>query len=337
MSSPAGWYPDPGGQPKTFRYWDGKVWSAATTQNPNTPPPTQSLVGTGAGQTPPPGPAFGHQGYQGYQQGYGQGQVPQGYGQTYGSQGLGGQGAAYAGYQQPTKPRSAKGWWIGAIAVVVVLVVVVVIAVRALASGNGPLSGTNPAGPGSENPCPTVNATASPEPHPNDGRVHGGPISYPELGFPWGAPTGQDSRLPFGSDVHKQEVLVQGNYNSAGDSWVASVLVGRLQAGDGFFTPHQGSQIVVKCILGAFYGNAEVNSDVTIDQKATIDGHDAWVVESQLSFDIQGLQTKGELLIVAIVAADQTSSGIYYASIPDTTPELVAPARNALRQLRVDG
>jgi hypothetical protein len=118
---------------------------------------------------------------------------------------------------------------------------------------------------------------------------------------------------------------------------VASVLVGQLQAGDGFFTPEQGSQIVVKCILGKFYGNNPVQSDVKVNKATTIDGHDAWVVESQLSFDIKGLQTKGELLLVAIVAAGDESSGLYYASIPDTTPQLVQPARDALKQLKVDG
>jgi len=60
------------------------------------------------------------------------------------------------------------------------------------------------------------------------------------------------------------------------------------------------------------------------------------VVESKLSFDIAGLQTKGELLIVAIVSAGATS-GLYYASIPDSRPELVAPARKALAELTVDG
>jgi hypothetical protein len=59
-------------------------------------------------------------------------------------------------------------------------------------------------------------------------------------------------------------------------------------------------------------------------------------VESQLSFDIAGLETKGELIIVAIVSAG-TKSGLYYATIPDTRPELVQPARDALKQLQVDG
>ena len=59
-------------------------------------------------------------------------------------------------------------------------------------------------------------------------------------------------------------------------------------------------------------------------------------MESQLTFDIAGLETKGELLIVAIVSAGNRS-GLYYATIPDTTPELVQPARDALKQLQVDG
>jgi hypothetical protein len=59
-------------------------------------------------------------------------------------------------------------------------------------------------------------------------------------------------------------------------------------------------------------------------------------VESQLTFDIPGLEATGELLIVAIVSGGNRS-GLYYASIPDTTPELVQPARDTLNQLQVDG
>jgi peptide subunit release factor RF-3 len=92
----------------------------------------------------------------------------------------------------------------------------------------------------------------------------------------------------------------------------------------------------VKCILGAFYGNNPVTSDVKVNKAMTIDGHDGWVVESQLSFDIPGLKAKGELLIVAIVTA-KDSSGLYYASIPDNAPELIPPARQSLAHLKVDG
>ena len=113
------------------------------------------------------------------------------------------------------------------------------------------------------------------------------------------------------------------------------MLVGELQAGDGFFTPEQGSQIVVKCILGQVLRRTTRSTPTSRNTAAEIDGHQAWIVESQLTFDIKGLKTKGELLIVAIVAGD-TRTGLFYASIPDTTPELVAPARQALAQLTVD-
>ena len=141
--------------------------------------------------------------------------------------------------------------------------------------------------------------------------------------------------MPFGVDAVIRTVTVEPDY-APNSHWVASVLVAELQAGDGFFTPEQGSQIVVKCILGEFYGNNPVTSEVRKNEKATIDGREAWIVESQLSFDIPNLRTKGELLIVAIVSAGNRS-GIFYASIPDTTPELVQPARDALQALKVDG
>ncbi len=242
-------------------------------------------------------------------------------------------GSAYANYQQVQKKRSPIGWWLAGGALVLVIVVVAIIAIRAVGSGGG-ISGV-PSGQSSQDVCPAEkNETVEPSSRPNDGRVHGGPLSYPQLGSPWGAPEGEN-RVPFGSDVQSQSVTTQAAYQ-VGKTWVASVLVGELQAGDGFFTPEEGSQIVVKCILGRFYDDNPVTSDVQVNEKATIDGHEAWIVESKLSFDIKGLDTKGELLIVAIVANGATS-GLYYASIPNDHPELVPPARKALEDLQVDG
>lgn len=264
---------------------------------------------------------------------YGQQGNPYGQ-QGYGAYGAYGQGSAYANYQQVTKKKSSAGWWIGAAALVLVIIVVAVVVIRGAATGSGPIA--NPGGgQATQDVCPTAEtSTQDPQPDPNDGRVHGGPVSYPQLGSPWGGPT-TEFRVPFGNDVLSQTVTVEPDY-APNNSWVASVLVGELQAGDGFYTPEQGSQIVVKCILGEFYGKNQVTSDVTVNKAAKIDGKDGWIVESQLSFDIPNLKTKGELLIVAIVTTGSTA-GLFYASIPDTRPELVKPARDALAQLKVDG
>jgi hypothetical protein len=320
VSANPGWYPDPGGGQGLFRYWDGKAWSAAVSPNPSAPPPSQGLIGPGT-------PQQGGQPYgQGGQPAYGQSP----YGQDYGS--------AYANYQELQKKKSPSGWWIAGAALVIVIIVVAVMAIRAVTGGDTGTTGGGPVTQPSQDACPPE-TSASPEApvsHPADGRVHGGPLSYPQLGSPWGPPQAPPNPVPFGSDVQNQWVLDQLNYDGAGNNWVASILVGELQAGDGFFTPEQGSQIVVKCILGAFYGDHPVNSDVKVNEKTTIDGHDAWLVESQLTFDIPRLEAKGELLIVVIVSAGNRS-GLYYASIPDTMPELVQPARDALKQLQVDG
>jgi Protein of unknown function (DUF2510) len=349
VSANPGWYPDPGGGQGLFRYWDGKAWSAATTPNPSAPPPSQGLVGGGT-------PQQGSQPYgQAGQAAYGQsGQPPSGQsgqpasgqsgqpasgesGQpTYGQSAYDPNYSAYANYQELQEKKSPIGWWIAGGALVIVIIVVAVLAIRAVTGGDTGTSGSPVAQP-SQDACPPENTASAEAPtsHPADGRVHGGPVSYPQLGPPWGAPQ-TDSRVPFGSDVQSQLVPVETNYDGQGANWVASILVGELQAGDGFFTPEQGAQIVVKCILGKFYGDNPVKSNVTVNEKATIDGHEGWLVESQLTFDIEGLETKGELLIVAIVSAGNRS-GLYYASIPDTTPELVQPARESLAQLQVDG
>ncbi len=365
MSANAGWYPDPGGGQGLYRYWDGAAWSAATTGEPSSAPPPQGIVnpGSAAGTTGATAHANygtgaygqGSSGQGGYGQGgYGQGGYGQGgYGQT-GAQGAYGQasyGQGGQGGQQPLggggpgqaplprlrRQRSGTLWWVGAAVLALVLVVVAVVAIRQ-ATGGSTTAGGGPSGQSSENVCP-ADRSDSPSAAPsttNDGRVHGGPVSYPELGSPWEAPTGEN-RVPFGLNVLSQNVLVESNYDGSGSNWVASITVGELQAGDGFFTPEQGSQIVVRCILGKFYGDNPVNSDVVENKATTIDGHEAWLVESRLTFDIPGLQTKGERLIVAIVQAGPERSGLYYASIPDTTPQLLDPAREALANLTVDG
>lgn len=336
MSTQAGWYPDPGGVANLYRYWDGQAWSAATSPNPQAPPPAQGLVqgmqggpqAGGYGQA-----ASGQPGWSG-QQPYGQNAGGQ---NAYGQNAYGqGQPGAYASFQSTQQRKSPVGWWIAAAALLVVIVVVGVIAVRAIGGSSG---GGTSGGPGqsSQDVCPRSSAdpsTDQPNADPNDGRVHGGPISYPRLGAPWGAPA-PDERVPFGRDVQKQDVMDQSNYDGKGRSWVASILVAELMAGDGFYTPEQGAQIVVRCILGEFYGDAEVRSDVKVNKALTVDGREGWLVESQLSFDIPGLTAKGELLIVAVVNAGATS-GLYYASIPDTKPELVKPARDTLAALSVD-
>lgn len=338
MSSQAGWYPDPGGQHGLYRYWDGNAWSAATTTNPQSGPPSQGIVQGASGQNQAGGQSDGQSSYgqssygQSYgQQGAGQ-QSGQGYGYDYGQQANPYSQTYSGGGAGPQRRRSTKAWWIAAAAVVLALVVVGVLGIRQLVRNVA--GGGDPGGQPTTQLCPTSSLDPSPPAHANDGRVHGGALSFPQLPPPWNPPQ-PDDRVPFARDVMEQSVMVHANYQGQ-NSWVASVLVAELIAGDGFFTPQQGSEIVVKCVTGTFYGTGtQVARDDQVNKATKVDGKDAWLVESHLTFDIPNLPTKGELLIVLIVATGDATSSLFYASVPDDSPQYVQPARDAMANLKV--
>lgn len=295
-----------------YRYWNGQTWSAALSPDPGAAPPKEALGSVAPGSRSP---------------GTAPGTAPLGSGQPAGGYGAG--TGATAGRNRST------GAVIALIAGVIVIAVVAVLGIRWIGETTG-ISGGSPGGQQTSETCPTSDeGSDSPEPQPNDGRVHGGQLSYPMLGSPWTPPT-TEFRVPFGRGVLSQTVTIEPNYNNRGNSWVASVVIGRLLAGDGFFTPEQGSEIVVKCIVGAFYDNADVSRNDVKNEAMEVDGKDAWIVESNLGFELEGLEAKGELLIVVIVQTSETSSSLFYASIPDNAPDQVGPAREALANLAVD-
>lgn len=323
-----GWYTDPGGQPGMFRWWDGGQWTPTLSADPAAPPPA-------FGQPTPPGTP-GRPGGQGMgaplQGGGSQPLLPM-------RESAAGAGTPASGYyDQADQRRSGRGPLL-VLGIVGVLLVALVVGGFNLITGNlNPFGG----GPGpASNPtadvCPRQRPqTESPQPHVNPaGRVQGGKLSYPRLGGPWG-PVAEETRVPFGRDVYGQSVPIETNYDGRGSSWVASLVVGELVAGDGFFSPQQGSEIVTRCVLGVFYGDAQVERRDVRNEAASVGGKDAWLVEMHLSFDIRGLREKGETAIILIVATGEDSSSLYYASIPDSRPDLLDQARRVQTQLRVE-
>ncbi len=272
MAAPApGWYPDPGGSPGRYRYWDGRTWSA---------------------ETSPQSPA-------------------------------------------PARGRPPIRWLVGAGVGLVVAVLVAVLVIRSLAGGPSAAESPTPGAPPASASCPLPDS-AEPTSRPSvagDGRVRGGPLSYPMLPGPWSPPE-TENRLSFGHDIAAQWVTVDTNAKT-GDLWAAIVLISELRSGDGFFGPQQAAHLMAGCITGSLYGDNEVRSDPKIDKSVVVDGHPAWLLESRLSYQVDGLKTKGETMIIVIVDAGG-STGLFYAGLPDSGPEFVDPARQAWRELRVE-
>jgi hypothetical protein len=218
----------------------------------------------------------------------------------------------------------------------VVLVVVAVLVLRNLfgPTVSGPDPGPNPST--STEVCPdAVVETATPPPAQTGDRVRSGALSYTRLPEPFSAPT-WDSRVPFGRDVQSQDATVEQNAQGQ-QTWVAAVLVARLLAGDGFFGPEQGAKVVAECVTGKFYGNAAVERADSRNEATTVDGRSAWLIEAHLTFSLPDIETTGETMVIVVVETVTGEAGLFYASIPDTSPEFMPAARAAQSTLAVDG
>ena len=203
-----------------------------------------------------------------------------------------GQQTAYANYQEIQKKKSPIGWWIGGAALVVAIIVIAVIAIRAIGGEIG-VTGQPPAGLPRRTPARprrrrrltrtrtpmTAGCTADRSPIPGSAPLGG------RRSLTTGCPSAATSRY--------QEVTVEPNYDGDGNSWVA-VGAGRRAAGRRRLL-HPGAgladrgQVHPRRVLRQH----PVQSDVKVNEATQVDGHEAWVVESQLSFDIRGSQDQG--------------------------------------------
>ena len=142
--------------------------------------------------------------------------------------------------------------------------------------------------------------------------------------------------MPFGRDVQSQDATVEQDERGE-QTWVAAVLVARLLAGDGFFGPEQGAKVVAECVTGKFYGNADVDRTDERNEATTVDGRAAWLIEAHLTFSLPDIETKGETMIIVVVETVTGEAGLFYASVPDTSPQFMPAARAAQSTLEVDG
>lgn len=305
MTAPPGWYPDPAGAPGRFRFWDGQAWGAATTDRPDARLPQESVrVAQAVPPAPSPAPT--------------QPLRPA-------------TGPVTVGPPTGGPPRRRWGWWLAAGAVLVALVVMAVLVVRSVA-GSSP--GPGPVEDPGQDSCPRATAeSASPAPSSGD-RVRSGLLSYPRLAAPFDAPIADD-RTPFGHDVQSQQALVERSTDGQ-TTWVAWALIARLLAGDGFYGPEQGAGVVADCVVALFYDDHEINRTDTRRSATTVDGRPAYVIESHLTFDIPGIQAKGETMIVVVVdVGEQGEAGLFYGTIPDNAPQFLPPIRQAMADLQV--
>lgn len=314
MSVP-GWYPDPGGQSDAYRYWDGNSWSPETTTDPRQPGPGTGGPGTG-------GPGTG-------------------------GPGTGGSGSGGAGENRPG--RSRAGYLIVAALVLVVVIVVAAVMIFRTSTAGSPFTDRNiptstvsgwddsqptdeptspTPSPGDSRPCPLGDPNRR-EAHPQDGRVHGGNLSFPAAGnFQPAAP---EPRLSFAYDVTQQYLPVNSN-----PGWIAQLAVGRLLGSDFPGKPKAIVELIMQCgVTTDMYQPYAPNRKDLRNEAITISGQQGWLIEADIRVDKPGLPFPGDKVIF-IVVPDGDNWGMFFGAVPIGNQDLTNQLNQIVRDLRTD-
>jgi Protein of unknown function (DUF2510). len=246
--------------------------------------------------------------------------------------------APTVGPAAPRGSRSTVGWVVGIAAVVVVGLVM-----WAFFGMGGAVPSADPTvrAPGGESsadicPQPASSDVSSAAPEQSDGRVRAGNLSFPQLGDPWTTPS-YDNRVPYGDLGVEQAALDQEDYDGqAGHSWVSSIMVAPLLSGEGFPSTKNAAELILKCVVGIYYDDTNVQRSDTSSTSFSVDGHDGWLIESELSFSIAGLNATSETVLLAVVQISGTKYSLFYASVPNTSADRLPEVRTALADLQVE-
>jgi hypothetical protein len=279
-----GWHPDPGGARGRFRYWDGSHWSAETTDDPS--------------QRPPGGPP-------------------------------------------PERPRRSRGLLVATVLTGLVVLLLLGLLVRTLLTNLGPIT-VDPAPPPTvvgdhSSPTPTPPRTPSPTPtpsspspspspaapvpcplglpgqrapHPVDGRVHGGNLSFPAE--PTFRPAAEEYRMTFAFDVIQQPLPV-----NASPPWIAQLAVGQLRAESGFVNDSRNTaESLMQCLMtGPMYDPYQPTRADRRNETTAVSGKQGWLIDSDVTVAEPGLPFAGDRVVVVVVP-DGTNWGFFFGAVP---------------------
>lgn len=217
------------------------------------------------------------------------------------------------------------------IPVLVILAVLVLIAAGVTWLTRDP-SGTDrpaadPTGQPSPEPCPRRD-TGSPMPQPNDGRVHAGPLSFPQQPGPWEAPR-YEPRIPYGHGAIHQRIITDDT-----PPWMAEIGVALLTVGDGYFEPQEGAERMLECLSASVMVGHPIELEVKSAGEITVTGHPGYRIDFTMHFDIADLNTNSEQATIIVVSNGQESSG-FLGSVPDSHPQYWSGVEAAIAGLHM--
>ncbi len=180
---------------------------------------------------------------------------------------------------------------------------------------------------GTSAPCPTGDPGAR-QPHPQDGRVHGGGLSFPKQ--PNWDPSSLSVGLTWAYDVDGQDKKIA-------PEWFSMLAVGAVSTADGFENPEIAVTAVMECsVTSGYYDRFTERRDLEFGQ-ITLAGHPGWRLRSEVRVDRPDLGIEGDVVEVVIVDLDSPESlAMFWGAVPIGDRALIAQLDRVVSQLRVD-
>lgn len=365
----AGWYPDPAGQPQTYRYWDGASWSQETTGDPYAPPPAPS-----GPPAPPPGPPAPPVSPVAPASPAAPPTVP-GYGAVPPPSGSYGQQPPFGGGFPPAPPAGGgRGPGTTIVLVVVAVLVLAGLSVagffgyRALTDDDddndavdrstavdtattGPTDATSPTDTATDPTTPTDTTTGdiqvtdqqcrggvpTPSVTPGTGaeEISGGGLSFP---VPRGytADTSYAAVFTFADNFTPLQKVIEQAGSDYG--WVSIYGVGGLRKANGFDDPAQAAEVVMTCMAQSadLYSHFTGREDLSAGA-ITVDGNDAYQVTAELRVDDPDLTVEGDVAQVVVVdTGNPDQYGLYITVVPIGDQKLIRQQEEYVDSLTVD-
>ncbi len=300
MSTP-GWYPDPGGTPGAYRYWDGATWSAETSTDPRQPSPASD--GSSGVR-----PSRSRAGYLIVAALVVVVLI------TIGAIFVVRNSGAGSPITDNTYPTSTVSGWDDS-------------RPTGTPSSDAPRSpsGTPSDSGGEPVPCPIGDPNQR-ETHPADGRVYGGNLSFPAAGnFQPAAP---EPRLSFAYDVTQQYLPVNSN-----PGWIAQLAVGRLLGTDFPGKPKAIADSVMQCAVttSMYLQYGPTRKDLR-SEAITISGKASWLIEADITVNEPGLPFAGDKVIFVVVP-DGDNWGLFFGAVPIGDTALTNQLNDVVRNL----
>ena len=290
-----GWYPDPGGEPGRYRYWDGAEWSRTTSDDPGRPPPDPNSAAAGArsGRSPL-GLVIGVLALVVV--------VVVGLALLHGNSGV------RPTTDDPLPTASVSG-----------------------GDDRSPTAEPTPTPSGSRNalsPCPLGNPNGRGD-HPNDRRVYGGNLSFAaEDTF---EPAEAEQRFTFAHDITQQVRRVNDKPGWIAQLAVGEV---RADDGFGPDT-RNAAEIVVECaVTSQLYAPFQASRHDLRSEAVTVDGRKGWLIETNVLVDVEDLPFRGDHSVFILVP-DGPDWGLFFGAVPIGDDRLEAVLDHAIRGLRV--